>query len=63
MITLESARLVHKVKKREQIFFFLLSVYEFLQVKGPIISSGIEILLPCLEYVPLYAENNFFLPQ
>ena len=43
--------------------FILVSVYEFLQVKGPIIIPGIEILLPCLEYVPLYAENSFLYPD
>lgn len=49
-------------KTRRNILNILISVYEFSQVKGAIISSGSEILLPRLEYVPLYAENNFCTP-
>ena len=51
----ESDWLVNNEKTGTNILNILISGYEFSQVKGPIISSGIEIFLPCLEYVPLYA--------
>ena len=55
-MALESACVVHKVKKsRTNILIIRISVYEFSPVKDSFISSGIEILQPCLEYVPLYA--------
>ena len=61
-MSLESAWLVHKMKKTwRNILSILISVYKPSQVKGPIISSGIKSFYPLMSTY-LYAEDNFFTP-